>query len=158
MTAQIIAGHCGRPVHPNPDLRERDWGRWAGRSNVDLKWAGSPERGETLEQFVTRTLRGVNAALENGKVTVVAHGGTFAKGDCESHAFISQAFARCGMAVIDTPFRQGAEAPHPGALRDLADVAAFARAAWGARVPLGVAGSSSGGYYARSPRRRGRRG
>lgn len=78
MTAQIIARHCGRPVHPNPDLRERDWGRWAGRSNVDLKWAGSPERGETLEQFVTRTLRGVNAALENGKVTVVAHGGTFA--------------------------------------------------------------------------------
>ena len=78
MTAQIIAGHCGRPVHPDSDLRERDWGRWAGRSNVDLKWAESPERGETLEQFVTRTLRGVNAALENGKVTVVAHGGTFA--------------------------------------------------------------------------------
>ena len=31
-----------------------------------------------MEQFVTRTLLGVNAALENGKVTVVAHGGTFA--------------------------------------------------------------------------------
>ena len=37
MTAQIIASHCGRPVHPNPDLRERDWGRWAGRSNIDLQ-------------------------------------------------------------------------------------------------------------------------
>lgn len=78
MTAQIIAGHCGRTVHPNPDLRERDWGRWAGRSNVDLNWAGSPEQGETLKQFVTRTLRGLNSALENGRVTVVAHGGTFA--------------------------------------------------------------------------------
>ena len=64
MTAQIIASHCGRPVHPNPDLRERDWGRWAGRSNIDLQWAGSPERGETLEEFVVRTLRGINA--ENG--------------------------------------------------------------------------------------------
>ena len=39
---------------------------------------GSPERGETLEEFVVRTLRGINAALENGDVTVVAHGGTFA--------------------------------------------------------------------------------
>ena len=78
MTAQIIASHCGRPVHPNPDLRERDWGRWAGRSNIDLQWAESPERGETLEEFVVRTLRGINAALENGDVTVVAHGGTFA--------------------------------------------------------------------------------
>ena len=78
MTAQIIAGHCGRPVHPNPDLRERDWGRWAGRSNIDLQWAGSPERGETLKEFVIRTLRGINSALENGTVTIVAHGGTFA--------------------------------------------------------------------------------
>ena len=78
MTAQIIASHCGRPVHPNPDLRERDWGRWAGRSNIDLQWSESPERGETLEEFVVRTLRGINAALENGDVTIVAHGGTFA--------------------------------------------------------------------------------
>jgi len=78
MTAQIIAGHCGRPVNPDRDLRERDWGRWAGRSNVDLKWADSPERGETLEEFVIRTLRGLNNALSKGDVTVVAHGGTFA--------------------------------------------------------------------------------
>ncbi len=78
MTAQIIAGHCGRPVHPDPDLRERDWGRWAGRSNIDLKWADSPEHGETLEEFVIRTLRGLNNALLNGNVTIVAHGGTFA--------------------------------------------------------------------------------
>lgn len=77
-TATIIAGFCGRPVHRNPDLRERDWGRWAGRSNVDLQWGGSPEKGETLEQFVVRSLRGLNAAIAAGDVAVVAHGGTFA--------------------------------------------------------------------------------
>ena len=89
---------------------------------------------------------------------VYAHGGVFRSGDCASHRAVSERLAGLGLAVVDSSFRQGAAAPHPGALRDLADVAAFARAAWGARVPLGVAGSSSGGYYARSPRRRGRRG
>ena len=77
-TAKIISKQCGRPVHPNRDLRERDWGRWAGRSNADLKWADSPEKGETLEEFVTRTLRGLNCVLKNGEIAVVAHGGTFA--------------------------------------------------------------------------------
>ena len=77
-TATIIASFCGRPVHRNRDLRERDWGRWAGRSNVDLQWDGAPEKGETLEQFVVRSLRGLNAAISAGNVAVVAHGGTFA--------------------------------------------------------------------------------
>lgn len=77
-TATIIAGFCGRPVHRNRDLRERDWGRWAGRSNIDLQWDGSPEKGETLEAFVARSLRGLNAAIAAGPIAVVAHGGTFA--------------------------------------------------------------------------------
>jgi len=77
-TASIIAAHCGRQVHPNSDLHERDWGRWAGRSNEDLQWAASPENGETLEAFVRRTLRGLNEVLKNGDIAVVAHGGTFA--------------------------------------------------------------------------------
>ena len=31
-----------------------------------------------MEEFVIRTLRGLNNALLNGNVTIVAHGGTFA--------------------------------------------------------------------------------
>ena len=77
-TATIMAEFCGRPIHPVPDLHERDWGDWAGQSNVDLHWAGSPEGGETLKQFTERTLRGLNEVLQHGEIAVVAHGGTFA--------------------------------------------------------------------------------
>ncbi len=78
-TASIMASYCGRAIHPFPDLHERDWGRWAGQSNVGLAWEAAPENGETLQEFIIRSLRGLEAALKVAKeVSVVAHGGTFA--------------------------------------------------------------------------------
>ena len=49
--------------------------------------------------------------------------------------------------VLDTSFRQGAGNPHPGALRDLGDVAAWAHEAF-PDLAWGVSGSSSGGFFA----------
>ncbi len=77
-TATIVAEICARPLYPAPGLQERDWGAWAGRSNVDLEWAGHPEGGESLEQFTRRTVAALNEVLGNGEITIVAHGGTYA--------------------------------------------------------------------------------
>ena len=78
---------------------------------------------------------------------VYAHGGCFSEGDCESFEELGRGFARRGLMVLDTSFRQGATNPHPGALRDLGDVAAWANDKFN-DLAWGVAGSSSGGYLA----------
>ena len=78
---------------------------------------------------------------------VYAHGGCFSEGDCESFEELGRGFARRGLMVLDTSFRQGAGNPHPGALRDLGDVAAWANDKFN-DLTWGVAGSSSGGYLA----------
>ena len=78
---------------------------------------------------------------------VYAHGGCFAEGTCESFEQLGRGFARRGLMVLDTSFRQGATNPHPGALRDLGDVAAWARRTF-PDLAWGVSGSSSGGFFA----------
>ena len=78
---------------------------------------------------------------------IYAHGGCFAEGDCESFEELNRGFARRGLLVLSTSFRQGAGNPHPGALYDLGDVAAWAHEAF-PDLAWGVAGSSSGGYMA----------
>ena len=78
---------------------------------------------------------------------VYAHGGCFSEGDCESFEELGRGFARRGLMVLDTSFRQGAGNPHPGALRDLGDVAAWARRTF-PDLAWGVSGSSSGGFFA----------
>ena len=78
---------------------------------------------------------------------VYAHGGCFSEGTCESFEELGRGFARRGLMVLDTSFRQGATNPHPGALRDLGDVAAWANDKFN-DLSWGVAGSSSGGYLA----------
>ena len=78
---------------------------------------------------------------------IYAHGGCFSEGDCESFQELGRGFARRGLMVLDTSFRQGAGNPHPGALRDLGDVAAWARRTF-PDLAWGVSGSSSGGFFA----------
>ena len=58
-------------------LRERNFGLLNGTSSVNIDWAYSPEGGETLEAFVSRTRLGLGFALTHAVPTlVVAHGGT----------------------------------------------------------------------------------
>ena len=78
-TAEIVNAKCAKPLHKQSNLWERDWGDWAGQSNVDLNWGGDPEGGETLQQFTLRTLDGFRAVLDLGtEVLIVAHGGNYA--------------------------------------------------------------------------------
>ncbi len=77
-TAEIVNAECRKPIHKAPGLYERNWGDWAGQSNVDLDWGGKPGNGETLEEFTLRTLEGFNDVLRHGEILVVAHGGNYA--------------------------------------------------------------------------------
>jgi probable phosphoglycerate mutase len=77
-TAEIVNAECNKPIHKAPGLYERNWGDWAGGSNVDLDWGGNPGNGETLEEFTLRTLEGFNDVLRHGEILVVAHGGNYA--------------------------------------------------------------------------------
>ena len=77
-TAEIVNAECRKPIHKAPGLYERNWGDWAGQSNVDLDWGGTPGNGETLEEFTLRTLQGFNDVLRHREILVVAHGGNYA--------------------------------------------------------------------------------
>ena len=78
------------------------------------------------------------------------HGGAFTHGDCDSHQAVSQALVSdCSMAVVTCSFRNGGVAPHATGktMDDLSAVIRFVREKW-SNVPVGVVGSSSGGYFA----------
>ncbi len=79
-TAGIVAASpelAKLAVVPHAGLRERNFGTLNGSSSVNIDWAYSPEGGETLEAFVTRTRLGLGFALTHASPTlVVAHGGT----------------------------------------------------------------------------------
>lgn len=75
-----------------------------------------------------------------------AHGGCFSEGDVTSHEDMARDLAARGLLVVSPGFRQGAAHPHPTALRDLGTVSLRARNY--TDLPFGVAGSSSGGYFA----------
>jgi len=77
-TAEIVNTECRKPIHKAPGLYERNWGDWAGQTNVGLDWGGNPNNGETLEEFTLRTLQGFNEVLQKGEVLIVAHGGNYA--------------------------------------------------------------------------------
>ena len=99
------------------------------------------------KEIVLRQKPGPSDAHDAFAGVVYAHGGCFSEGDCESFEDLGRGFARRGLMVLDTSFRQGAGNPHPGALRDLGDVAVWAHEAF-PDLAWGVAGSSSGGYMA----------
>jgi glucosyl-3-phosphoglycerate phosphatase len=79
-TAGIVAARpelASHTVVAHAGLRERNFGALNGTSSANIDWAYSPEGGETLEEFVTRTRLGLSFALTHAAPTlVVAHGGT----------------------------------------------------------------------------------
>lgn len=77
VTAQTVARQLAREERLHQGLRERHFGALIGTSSADIDWDCAPEGGETLDQFVARTLAALAEAVAHpAPVLVVAHGGT----------------------------------------------------------------------------------
>jgi broad specificity phosphatase PhoE len=76
-TAQAVARQLQRTPMLHAGLRERHFGALIGSSSAQIDWDCAPEGGETLDQFVARTLAALQEAIAHpAPVLVVAHGGT----------------------------------------------------------------------------------
>lgn len=91
-TARIVATHCQQSLHPEPQLRERGFGVFEGRTFAEIeqeqpeaarRWRQrdphyAPEGGETLLQLrarVTAAVERIAAHYLGQTVLLVAHGG-----------------------------------------------------------------------------------
>lgn len=76
-TARTVARQLAREERLHAGLRERHFGALIGSSSADIDWDCAPEGGETLDQFVERSLAALAEAVAHpAPVVVVAHGGT----------------------------------------------------------------------------------
>jgi broad specificity phosphatase PhoE len=76
-TAEVVGAALGLPVAPAPLLREKWFGSWVGQSSHNVDWDTTPPEGESLSDFVARSLSGISTALAAGDdALLVAHGGT----------------------------------------------------------------------------------
>lgn len=76
-TARTVARQLAREERLHAGLRERHFGALIGSSSANIDWDCAPEGGETLDQFVARTLAALAEAVAHpAPVVVVAHGGT----------------------------------------------------------------------------------
>ena len=104
-TAQAVAQACGLPLQVSTRLRERAFGRFEGRTFVEIEseWPEAAQRwrlrdpsfgppgGESLQVFYERCVQAVHdlaAAHEGQAVAMVAHGGVL---DCLYRAATGQA-------------------------------------------------------------------
>jgi len=82
-TAEIQAEALGLPIEIIDELKECGLGEMEGEPRTDWfdDWRAGlfvPDGAETIEDFIARGIRAVNAALERpGPVLIVAHGGIY---------------------------------------------------------------------------------
>ena len=76
LTAGRVACATGKPVLARRDLRERYFGDFIGTSSEGLDWRVDPPNGETMMEFIARTLKGVAEMLVPGPMPLlISHGG-----------------------------------------------------------------------------------
>lgn len=76
LTAGRVAAATGRSVTVRRALRERNFGDLIGTSSEGMDWRINPPNGETMVEFVERTLRGVAELLVPGLIPLlISHGG-----------------------------------------------------------------------------------
>ena len=76
LTAGRVAAVTGKPVAVRRALRERYFGDFIGTSSEGLDWRVDPPNGETMMEFVDRTVRGIADMLVPGPMPLlVSHGG-----------------------------------------------------------------------------------
>lgn len=74
VTGVAVAG--GRPMTVNPNIAERLFGDYMGKPASQLDWRKTAPGGESMAEFIDRTLLGLRQALTwPGSIAVVAHGG-----------------------------------------------------------------------------------
>ena len=76
-TARCVAESLNLPVVTIPELAERNWGVQEGRPRGMRDRTATPEGGEALEAFTSRTLSGLAKISGGGLPLIVAHSGTF---------------------------------------------------------------------------------
>jgi probable phosphoglycerate mutase len=76
LTAGRVASATGKPVRVHRGLRERYFGDFIGTSSEGLDWRVDPPNGETMNEFIDRTLKGLTEMLVPGPMPLlVSHGG-----------------------------------------------------------------------------------
>jgi probable phosphoglycerate mutase len=71
-----VAVANGRPMTVNPNLAERLFGEVMGKPASTLDWRKTALGGESMDEFIHRTLVGLRQAVSwPGSIAVVAHGG-----------------------------------------------------------------------------------
>jgi len=76
LTAGHVAATTAKPVFPVPQLRERYFGDLIGTSSATVDWRDAPPGGETLDEFVQRTLAGAAQVIATAPhPLLVAHNG-----------------------------------------------------------------------------------
>lgn len=100
-TARAVARQLARAERLHPGLRERHFGALIGTSSADIDWDCAPAGGETLDQFVARSLAALaDAVAHPPPVVVVAHGGTLQVLACALGVAL-----HAGMLANATPLR-----------------------------------------------------
>jgi probable phosphoglycerate mutase len=79
-TAELVGERLKIQPKADPGLRERLFGDWVGTPSANLNWSDNPPNGETVGQFVARTLAAFESVLSTppdgpGDTLVIAHGG-----------------------------------------------------------------------------------
>jgi len=106
-TAEILAGALGRPVTPDPGLREIDVGSWSGltRAEVAERYPGwethDGESREELEARVVAAVRRIAQRHPNGRVVIVTHGGSIRSLQRHVYGDPKDVIQNCGLQRLD---------------------------------------------------------
>ena len=102
-------------------------------------------------EIVSKLWTGGDAMATKARAAAVfLHGGIFSRNDRNSHAPVSEALVRdCGLSVLTADFRDGSSTTFRSGktLSDLKALVRFMKSKY-PKLPFGVIGSSSGGYFA----------
>jgi broad specificity phosphatase PhoE len=100
-TAEILGAALGRPVTPDPDLREIDVGSWSGLTRKEVAerfpdW--DTHDGESLDELQARVVAAVRRIADrhaDGLVLIVTHGGSIRSLERYLHGESAHVLANC---------------------------------------------------------------
>ena len=105
-TAAILGAALGRPVTPDPDLREIDVGSWSGLTRDEVAerfpdW--TTHDGESPDELQTRVVDAVRRIARrhpDGLVLIVTHGGSIRSLERHIHGRSERVLANCELCRL----------------------------------------------------------